>query len=155
MGREVVAGLRPSAPAPHVELLLADVAELLSDRLPVVEVAVQGEAGELRAVAGLVTPAGDERSVRAGAGAVLPVDVIHGVAGPAHVGEFVCDVEPRLDLRNPGGLADADDAGSVIGVAGSDGTRTLHGRDLDLGVPRLPGREVVAHEDPGEAPPHV
>src|SRR5207253_447472 len=150
VGREVVARLRPCAPAPDLWLILRDVSELLPQPLPVVEVAVQGEMANRDVVPRLDSPvpnvrAGDPRAPRP-----LPVEVVRGVAAPAHLVEFPPHVEPRFELRQAGGLAVADDVQSVPERGGWP--RALQGRHLELDLERLRGREVVIEKHPREPP---
>src|SRR5207302_9042219 len=88
----------------------------------------------------------DARAVR-----VLPVDVIHDVAAPAHVREFSREVEPGLELWHAGRLAVAD---VISGSAAWRGrSRTLQGRHLDLELERVCRREVVIQKHAREPPP--
>src|SRR5438128_6485776 len=135
VGREVVARLRPRAPAPNLRLKLRDHPELGSQPLPVVEAAVQGEAADRDVLARLHAPVRDVRARDARAVYVLPVDVIRDEAVPVHVLEFPRRVEPCLDLRQPRRLTAADDVVRVPGRRSKP--RTLQGRDLELELERV------------------
>src|SRR5436309_1936064 len=119
--REVVAGLGPSAPAADVSFRrsgLRDVCEQLSDRLAVVHVPVQREVARVDAAASLDPPCRQVGvfctrvgRVATGPGRVLPIDVTDDVEAPAKVLTLFREVEPRLELRQPGGLAVSDVVG--------------------------------------------
>src|SRR5438309_4550352 len=150
VGIEVVPSLGPRAPAADVPLLL-DVGEVLPQRLPVVEVAVQRELTRRHVEARLEPP---RRHVRAGdarAGGVLPVEVADDVAAPAEVRGLFREVEERLKLRQPGSLAVADAVGDIR--SGDGRPRALHRRELELDGHRLSHREVVIEKDPRVPPP--
>src|SRR5437588_8200442 len=151
MGREVVARLGPRAPAADLRLKLVDIGELRSQSLPVVEVAVEREAAGGDRVTALDSPVRDVGSRDARAVRVLPVDVIHDVAAPAHVREFSREVEPGLELWHAGRLALADDIRRIPAGGGNAGT--LQGRHLDLELERACRREVVIQKDAREPPP--
>src|SRR2546427_2332782 len=152
VGIEVVAGLAPRAPASDVPLLL-DVGEVLPQRLPVVEVAVQRELARRHVEARLEPPRrqvgpGDARAAR-----VLPVEVADDVAAPAELRGPFREVEQRLELRQAGSLAVADAVGGIR--PGGGRPRALHRRELELDVDRLSHREVVIQKDPRVPPPDL
>src|SRR3989454_928385 len=152
VGIEVVAGLAPRAPASDVPLLL-DVGEVLPQRLPVVEVAVQRELARRHVEARLEPPRrqvgpGDARAAR-----VLPVEVADDVAAPAELRGPFREVEQRLELRQAGSLAVADAVGGIR--PGGGRPRALHRRALELDVDRLSHREVVIQKDPRVPPPDL
>src|SRR5439155_16444961 len=161
---EVITGLGPRAPAPNPRVragstrrsccssLLCDVGELLSQPLSVVEVAVQRELARRHVEARLEPPRGRVPSGDACAGRVLPVEMADDVAAPGEFRGLPCEVEQRLDLRQPGGLSVADEVDAVPAVARRKRPGTLVSGQLELDVHRLPDGEIVVEKDAWEPP---
>src|SRR6185503_14806282 len=100
----VEAGLDPHTHAANIALL-CDVGELLAEGFPGVDVAVQREFAGRDVRTRFEAGTGHGVALDARAGRVLPVDVANEVEGPRELRTFPREVEPRLELRQPGGLS--------------------------------------------------
>src|SRR5207245_11002499 len=113
-GGEIVAGLRPGAPALDSALdgvgsrPLRDVGELLSQVVAEIDVAVHRDFPGRDGMAGLKAPAVHVAALDRGAVQVLVVLVEDHVPAPARFAEFLGEVEPGFELRYAGGLAAPD-----------------------------------------------
>src|SRR5216683_7335908 len=144
MGREVVTGLGPRAPALDSSLLrgggvgpsaLRDVAKLLSEVVAEIIVAVHRQFARRDVVAGLDAPAVQVTARDPNAVHVLVVHVVNHVAVPARAAEFLGEVEPGFELRLAGRLA-------APNAAGYDRAGALQQGQLHLDGQRLAGPEV-------------
>src|SRR2546426_9414014 len=140
--------------------MLRDVGELLAERLAIVEVAVESKLAGLDVGARLDSPgqhvgilSAGVRGVAARAGRVLPVEMSDDVGAPAQVRRLLREVESRLELWQPRGLAVAD-VDRCRRIAGRSGrSRALHRRELELNGERCTGGAQVLVEKHAREPP--
>src|SRR2546425_11963410 len=161
--REIIASLGPGSPTPDVPThwtRLRDVGEQLSQRLPVVDVPVQGEFARVDAAPALDPPRREIRVLRArvrrvaaGAGRVLPIDVTDDVGAPGEILAPLAEIEPRLELRQAGGLTFANVVCRKCIRPVCSWYRALHRRELQLhGEWCARGAQVLVEEHAREPP---